>query len=177
MKYQGWALLVLALLILAACDLAGAPAVPDPAAVPTPPAAAAVPATLPPTTSRPTATPVESRWIDLLSPVGGEEVASPIRLQGRTNLTPINRELIVRLYDRAWHLLAQTSALIEGEVGQPGTFSGEISFTAYTGPATIEIVSPVPGESALVDPGPLRRRSAASGGGSYVTSVMLVAQP
>ena len=81
----------------------------------------------------------ESRWIDLVTPITGDVVSSPIRFRGRTNLTPEDPKLIVRLYDRDWKLLIETSVIVEGETGEVGTFSGEVAINDYTGLCYLEI--------------------------------------
>ena len=98
------------------------------------------PAEITPTsTPQPTSTPhtIESMWLDFVTPISGDRLSSPIRFRGRTNIIPSNREIIVRLYDQNWNLLNETTTMLQGEIGQAGTFSGEITVSGYTGPAIL----------------------------------------
>jgi len=76
-------------------------------------------------------------WLDFVTPISGDRLSSPIRFRGRTNIIPSNREIIVRLYDQNWNLLNETTTMLQGEIGQAGTFSGEITVSGYTGPAIL----------------------------------------
>ena len=92
-----------------------------------------------PTSVVPTPGPGDSRWIDLLHPIAGDELSSPIEFTGRTNMTPKGHRAVIRLYGQNWEVLAETSVVIEGETGEFGTFEGKLYFSGYTGPAVIEV--------------------------------------
>ena len=79
----------------------------------------------------------ESMWLDFVTPISGDVLSSPIHFEGRTNIVPDNRKVIVWLYDPNWNLLSETTTAQQGEIGHTGTFSGEIALSEYTGPALL----------------------------------------
>lgn len=76
-------------------------------------------------------------WLDFVTPISGDVVSSPIRFSGRTNMVPSGRVITIRLYDQDWNLLAETTAVLQGETGKAGTFSSEVTVRDYTGTAIL----------------------------------------
>jgi hypothetical protein len=136
---------ITALLLIAACS----PTTPSPAAQP-PTAAPTV--TEPPT---PTASPVAtetlpatptipSREIVLTAPEPGASVVSPVEVRGRVSVMPFERTLRGRVYDPRGQVVGeepiQAQSDVEGDLGGPGTFVGDIPFQVETaGPGQVEI--------------------------------------
>jgi hypothetical protein len=88
----------------------------------------------------------DSRWYGLDVPIANDSYSSPMRFTGSTNMTPGNKTIYVTLLDEAALVLAQEPVTIQGEVNQPGTFSGMIFFPNYNGPGWVTIREKADGE-------------------------------
>lgn len=140
---RSWLLVTLLLCSACSAELAteaptGTPRAPSPTPTPPPSATPTVSPSPSPTTTptrRPTATPrvVESPWIDLVTPITGETVTSPIRFEGRTNTVTDDRRIAVEAHDAAGQVLAETTVVLRGEPGQSGNFRGQINVDDYEG--------------------------------------------
>jgi len=134
------------LLLVAACS---PPATPSP----TPPLPTASPTmTGPPT---PTASPLATetppmaptippREILLTAPEPGASVASPVEVHGRVSVMPFEGTLRGRVYDAQGQVIGeepiQAQSDVEGELGGPGTFVGDVPFQVESaGPGQVEV--------------------------------------
>lgn len=88
----------------------------------------------------------ESRWYELIKPVAGDSLSSPISFEGGTNLTPESSVVWIGVYDEHWKLLSELEVPIEGEIGKPGTFKGKISFSGYSGPGHVGLAQESKGD-------------------------------
>ena len=87
----------------------------------------------------PTTRRYDSRWYGLDIPIANNTYTSPVRFSGSTNMTPENFTIYVTLLNDEALVLAQVPVTIQGEVNQPGTFSGMIFFWDYDGPGWVTI--------------------------------------
>jgi hypothetical protein len=114
-----------------------------------------------PTTTTPrqaTVTPTTApRTIILESPQNGATISSPVQVSGRVNVSPFEATLRGRVYDVQGQVLGEGPIMVSAEMGQPGPFSGSITFQAGSGgPGKVEVadISPKDGSvlaSASVD--------------------------
>lgn len=133
---------VLALLLVVA-SLAGCVVPPAPqTSTPTVPATdTPMPATDTPVAATPSNTPTgptatattapQSITIDL--PQAGATITSPVTLQGSVTVTPFEATLRGRVYDGQGNVVGQQPIHVDGELGQPGVFTGTIPFTVSAG--------------------------------------------
>jgi hypothetical protein len=89
---------------------------------------------------------LESRWYELIKPVAGDSLSSPISFESGTNLTPESGVVWMGVYDEHWKLLSELEVAIEGKVGEPGTFKGKISFSGYSGPGHLGLATESKGD-------------------------------
>jgi len=134
------------LLLAAACS----PMTPSPTAQP--PTPATTTATEPPA---PTASPVATetahgtptippREIVLTAPEPGATISSPVEVRGRVSVMPFEANLRGRIYDAQGNVVGeepiQVQPDVEGDLGGPGTFVGNIPYQVRTpGPGEVEI--------------------------------------
>lgn len=134
------------LLLVAACS---PPATPSPTVQPStasptvteppPPTASPVATETPPAT--PTILP---REILLTAPEPGATVTSPVEVRGRVSVMPFEGTLRGRVYDAQGQVVGekpiQAQSDVEGDLGGPGTFVGDIPFQVESaGPGQVEI--------------------------------------
>jgi len=115
--------------------------------VPTAPAPATeapvVPTALPTQVVQPTqvAEPtIPLRMIVLEAPQNGAVVRSPVVVRGRVSVTPFEATLRGRVYDAQGQVVGEAPIMLTTEMGQPGTFEGEIPFNVLAGgPGRVEV--------------------------------------
>jgi hypothetical protein len=107
-------------------------------------------------TTPPTAT-LPARLIELDAPSPGATVSSPVQVSGFVSISPFESTLRCRVYDASGQVVGEGPILVASEMGQPGNFEGQVSFTSGSGgPGRIEVaeISPKDGSvvvSAVVD--------------------------
>jgi hypothetical protein len=84
------------------------------------------------------------RTITLEFPTNGGVVVSPVNVRGRVTIAPFENTLRGRVYDASGRVVGQgpinVTPTTPGNLGGPGTFSGQIPFTiGATGPGRVEI--------------------------------------
>ncbi len=95
--------------------------------------------------------------IELDSPSQGATIDSPVQVSGFVSVSPFESTLLGRVYDASGQIIGAGPIMVASEMGQPGRFEGQISFTAGTGgPGRVEVaeISPKDGSvvvSAVVD--------------------------
>jgi len=95
------------------------------ASAPTAPTAEPAPSTETPTSV--------TRTLVLEEPQSGATISSPVRVRGSVSITPFESTLRGRVYDARGQVVGETPIMLPTEMGQPGTFDGEIPFSAGTG--------------------------------------------
>jgi hypothetical protein len=118
---------------------ASAPATEAPVVPTAPPTQAAQPtqAAEPTQEAQPT---VPLRMIALEVPQDGAVVRSPVVVRGRVSVTPFEATLRGRVYDAEGQVVGEAPIMLTTEMGQPGTFEGEIPFNVSTsGPGRVEV--------------------------------------
>ena len=92
----------------------------------------------PGSTVAPTVPPSE---IVLESPQEGDTVPSPVELRGRISVTPFEGTLVGRVYDAQDQVVGEAPFTVDGEMGQPGTFTAYVSYTTPSvAPGRVEVV-------------------------------------
>lgn len=119
---------------------------------PTTPAEATSIATLAPAPTplpAPTLTPIPQQHIVVHAPAAGAALTNPFQLSGSVALTPLDRKLAYVLKDVGGVMLASGMVDVQGEPGQPGVFSGSITYPpALPGFARLEVLA-VDGSAAV----------------------------
>ncbi len=116
---------------------AGAPATEAPVVPTAPPTQAAGPTAQPTQAAGPT---VPLRMIALEVPQNGAVVRSPVVVRGRVSVTPFEATLRGRVYDAQGQVVGEGPIMLTTEMGQPGTFEGEIPFHVTAGgPGRVEV--------------------------------------
>jgi hypothetical protein len=89
----------------------------------------------------PVATAQAPRTITIEVPGNGASVTSPVAVQGRVTIAPFENNLVGRVYDGSGRVVGQGPIAVTAPgLGQPGTFSGSIPFSASGfGPGRVEI--------------------------------------
>ena len=126
---------------------------PSPSATPT-----VTPSPLPPTPKppEPTATATATattppRQIILTSPAPGATISSPVEVSGSVTVSPFEATLVVRVYDAGGGVVGEEPIMVAAEMGQPGPFSGQVSFLATAdGPGQVEVVEISPRDGSVV---------------------------
>ena len=168
-----WSSILVMFLLLVSCGPANGTATPDigptmgsPLA-PTQPAPATMVATQPPSGSPvldespvfPTQEPVQPsaiattlpRLIVLDSPSRGASISSPVQVSGSVSVSPFESTLRGRVYDASGQVVGEGPIMVASEMGQPGTFSGEISISAGAGGAgRVEVAEISPKDGSVV---------------------------
>ena len=79
--------------------------------------------------------------IQLMAPQEGEIVPSPVEIRGSIRVTPFEATLVARIIDTQGQMVSEAPFMVDGELGEPGTFTASISYvTPTSGPATVEVV-------------------------------------
>jgi len=143
--------LLLAMLLLAACVPTGGTTTAPGGTVPPAqsPTAKIVPTPVP---TAPSATPTTPpRAITLDAPLPGATVSSPVEVRGSVAVSPFESTLLGRVYDGAGQVVGSWPIMVSAEMGQPGTFAGEIPFVVYaSGPGRVEIAEISPKDGSVV---------------------------
>jgi hypothetical protein len=83
-------------------------------------------------------TPPRQILIDAPSP--GATVSSPLELRGSVSVSPFESTLLWRVYDAAGQVVAQGPIMVDAEMGRPGSFADQITFSVSAGgPGRIEL--------------------------------------
>jgi hypothetical protein len=140
--------LVLALFLvvpLAACGPA-TPAATETPQILSPTATQSLAATQPSTaTAAPSSSPVGTattppRQILIDAPAPGASVSSPLEVRGSVTVSPFESTLRWRVYDAAGQVVGEGPIMVDAEMGQPGSFAGQIPFTVSAGgPGRVEL--------------------------------------
>lgn len=84
-------------------------------------------------------------------PSPGSTVSSPVEVRGRVKMSPFEATLLGRVLDGQGNLLGQGPIQVAAEMGQPGPFSGWISFSAEAeGPGRVEVLEISPKDGAVM---------------------------
>ena len=111
------------------------------------------PSVLPtPEPGSPVATPtVPPPSIVLEAPLNSAKVSSPARVRGQVSVTPFESTLRGRVYDATGQVVGEGPIMVASEMGQPGTFDGQIAFQAGSGgPGQIEVAEISPKDGSVV---------------------------
>ncbi|MCW5873958.1 MAG: hypothetical protein KIS88_04865 [Anaerolineales bacterium] len=126
-------------LALAACNLPATPVQPTATSITLPPAtqtAAPTPPAAEPTPSGEVA--LEAILIG--SPGFGSTLTSPVTVSGQSRPT-FEQTLVIAIYDEAGNQIALTPTTIAADMGNPGPFSAELSFTVpYEQPGRVAVM-------------------------------------
>ena len=93
--------------------------------------------------SAPLPTPDEAgvtQIITLTSPRPGAAVENPILVEGATTLWPFEATLVVHVYDAQGELRTTAPIMVQGEMGEPTTFSAYVTHSATPGAGRVEVV-------------------------------------
>jgi hypothetical protein len=94
---------------------------------------------------------VSPRSILLEAPQNGAVVSSPAEVRGQVGVTPFESTLRGRVYDATGQVVGQGPIMVAGEMGQPGSFAGQIDFQAGSGgPGQIEVAEVSPKDGSVV---------------------------
>jgi LysM repeat protein len=76
-----------------------------------------------------------ARTIKITAPSNGQAICSPVTTGGSVTLTPFEATLRGRVYNAQGVVVGETAIHVNAEAGQPGNFSGQITFdtTRVTG--------------------------------------------
>jgi hypothetical protein len=99
---------------------------------------------------QPTATALP-RLIELDSPSQGATIGSPVQISGFVSVSPFESTLLCRVYDASGQVIGTGSIMVASEMGQPGSFEGQVSFTAGVGgPGRLEVAEISPKDGSVV---------------------------
>jgi spore germination protein GerM len=93
----------------------------------------------------------------LETPQNGATITSPVQVSGQVSVSPFEATLRGRVYDAQGRVLGEGPIMVAAEMGQPGSFSGSLTFhTGSGGAGKVELadISPKDGSmlaSATVD--------------------------
>ncbi len=83
-------------------------------------------------------TPPRQIWID--APAPGAAVSSPLELRGSVSVSPFESTLLWQVYDSAGQVIGRGPIMVDAEMGQPGSFADQITFSSTAGgPGRIEV--------------------------------------
>lgn len=83
-------------------------------------------------------TPPRQIWID--APAPGAAVSSPLELRGSVSVSPFESTLLWQVYDAAGQVVGRGPIMVDAEMGQPGSFADQITYSAAAaGPGRIEV--------------------------------------
>jgi hypothetical protein len=105
---------------------------------------------------QPTATTLP-HLIEIDSPSQGATIGSPVHVSGFVSVSPFESTLRCRVYDASGQVIGAGPIMVASEMGQSGSFEGQVSFTSGAGgPGRLEMaeISPKDGSvvaSAVVD--------------------------
>jgi len=93
-----------------------------------------------PPETRPSEQVLAARQIVIDSPMNGAQVAGSFPVFGRVTVSPFENNLGYHVYDEASQRIAASNLIVQAELGQPGTFQGEIQIPdGHQGPILVEI--------------------------------------
>ena len=122
----------------------------QPPAVTLPVVESPVPATPEPVQPAATAT-TPPRLIVLDSPSPGASISSPVQVSGSVSVSPFESTLRGRIYDANGQVVGEGPIMVASEMGQPGNFSGQISFSPGAGGAgRVEVAEISPKDGSVV---------------------------
>lgn len=130
MRMRTLSLLVLSAVLLAACSLPVAAPAPTltPLAQPSSTVAAQPSLAAPTTQPQPPDGQVALEAILIGSPGFGSALSSPVTVSGQSRPT-FEQNLVIAIYDETGSLIAQQPTTIDAELGNPGPFLAELSFS------------------------------------------------
>ena len=101
---------------------------------------------------RPTATATTPpRAIELDSPAQGAMIGSPVHVSGFVSVSPFESTLRCRVYGASGQVLGEGPVMVASEMGQPGRFDGQVSFTSGAGgPGRVEVAEISPKDGSVV---------------------------
>lgn len=67
--------------------------------------------------------------LTLSAPAPNAEISSPAEVRGTISITPFEKNLVYRVFDRQGKVVGEGPITAEGEFGQPATFAAPITFT------------------------------------------------
>jgi hypothetical protein len=98
---------------------------------------------------QPTATALPQ--IELDSPSQGATIGSPVQISGFVSVSPFESTLLCRVYDASGQVIGAGPIMVASEMGQPGSFEGQVSFTAGAGgPGRVEVAEISPKDGSVV---------------------------
>jgi Immunoglobulin-like domain of bacterial spore germination/Sporulation and spore germination len=140
------------IILLASCGPAAPasqtalPSATQPSATEPSPATQAPPATQPTNaTEAPSSQPegtatTPPRQILIEAPASGATVSSPVEVRGWVSVSPFEATLRWRVYDAAGQVVGEGPIMVNAEMGQPGNFDGQSTFSVSAGgPGRIEL--------------------------------------
>ena len=92
-----------------------------------------------------------SRQILIDAPLAGAALFSPVQVRGTVSVSPFEATLRGRVYDAAGQVVGEGPVMVDAEMGQPGSFAGQILFTVSAGgPGRVEIADISPKDGSVI---------------------------
>ena len=93
----------------------------------------------------------QSRQILIDAPLAGATVSSPVEVRGTVSVSPFESTLRGRVYNAAEMVIGEAPIMVDAEMGQPGSFAGQIAFTLdASGPGRVEIADISPKDGSVI---------------------------
>jgi len=107
-----------------------------------------------PTSTPPLPTPTvvaAPNQIAIEAPQVGDAVTPPAQVRGTVSVTPAGGQLLYRVYDTGGNRVGAGMLPVQGQVGQGGTFAGEVAFAVegQSGPGRIEVLDRNPADGSM----------------------------
>jgi Immunoglobulin-like domain of bacterial spore germination len=95
------------------------------------------------------------RVITLAAPAAGQVVTSPVAVRGRVTVGPFENTLRGTVYDATDRVVGQGPVMVtpdvSGQLGGPGTFTGQLSFSgAAAGRGRVEVADVSPRDGSIL---------------------------